>query len=219
MKVAVTRFLARHFASTRRRARSRYRRTSRGPAANSSTRSRSCVHGWHAGGNAIYVADGGDFCLHGSLCVACAWPLVLARSGAFGTLGVGGIRVGSALARPKHPVWIIWGDGACGYGLAEFDTLFATAFPSLLWWATTPAGRKSHANRSRCWATMGNGIGADGLSRGRGGLRRGGIEIRRPKIFDRVSRERLAQRWAVRQCWSMSGSTRPRFAKGRSRCR
>lgn len=44
--------------------------------------------------------------------------------GAFGTLGVGGgFALGAKLCRPESEVWIIWGDGSCGYSLAETDTM------------------------------------------------------------------------------------------------
>ena len=44
--------------------------------------------------------------------------------GAFGTLGVGGgFALGAKLCRPDSEVWIIWGDGCCGYSVAEIDTM------------------------------------------------------------------------------------------------
>ncbi len=44
--------------------------------------------------------------------------------GAFGTLGVGGgFALGAKLCRPDSEVWIIWGDGSCGYSVAEIDTM------------------------------------------------------------------------------------------------
>ena len=43
--------------------------------------------------------------------------------GAFGTLGVGGgFALGAKLVRPESDVWIIYGDGSCGYSIAEIDT-------------------------------------------------------------------------------------------------
>lgn len=43
--------------------------------------------------------------------------------GAFGTLGVGaGFALGAKIVCPDRPVWIIFGDGAFGYSLSEFDT-------------------------------------------------------------------------------------------------
>ncbi|MEO8198731.1 MAG: thiamine pyrophosphate-dependent enzyme, partial [Thermoanaerobaculia bacterium] len=49
---------------------------------------------------------------------------------AFGTLGVGaGFALGAAIVRPTSEVWLIWGDGACGYGLAEFDTFVRHGIP------------------------------------------------------------------------------------------
>jgi acetolactate synthase-1/2/3 large subunit len=40
-----------------------------------------------------------------------------------------GFAVGAALAQPGSEVWIVWGDGACGYGLAEFDTFVRHGVP------------------------------------------------------------------------------------------
>ena len=48
----------------------------------------------------------------------------------FGTLGVGaGFALGAALARPGSEVWIIYGDGACGYSLIEFDSFVRHGIP------------------------------------------------------------------------------------------
>ena len=50
-------------------------------------------------------------------------PLRWLDPGAFGTLGVGGgFALGAKLCRPDSEVWIIYGDGSCGYSIAEFDT-------------------------------------------------------------------------------------------------
>jgi acetolactate synthase-1/2/3 large subunit len=57
-------------------------------------------------------------------------PLSWLDPGAFGTLGVGaGFALGAALARPDKEVWIIFGDGACGYSLVEFDTFVRHGIP------------------------------------------------------------------------------------------
>ena len=50
-------------------------------------------------------------------------PLSWLDPGAFGTLGVGaGFAMGAALARAESEIWIVFGDGACGWGLSEFDS-------------------------------------------------------------------------------------------------
>jgi acetolactate synthase-1/2/3 large subunit len=57
-------------------------------------------------------------------------PLAWLDPGAFGTLGVGaGFALGAKLARPQDEVWLIWGDGASGYGLVEFDTFVRHGVP------------------------------------------------------------------------------------------
>ncbi len=83
-----------------------------------------------AGDNAIFVADGGDFVATASYVLHPRAPLSWLDPGAFGTLGVGaGFAIGAALARPGSEVWIVWGDGACGWGLAEFDTFVRQGIP------------------------------------------------------------------------------------------
>jgi acetolactate synthase-1/2/3 large subunit len=48
----------------------------------------------------------------------------------FGTLGVGaGFVLGAHAARPDAEHWLIWGDGAAGFGLAELDTFVRHGVP------------------------------------------------------------------------------------------
>jgi acetolactate synthase-1/2/3 large subunit len=83
-----------------------------------------------AGTGAIFVADGGDFVATASYIVHPRGPLSWLDPGVFGTLGVGaGFALGAALCRPQSEVWILFGDGACGYGLAEFDTFVRHGIP------------------------------------------------------------------------------------------
>lgn len=83
-----------------------------------------------ASADAVLVADGGDFVSTASYIVRPRGPLAWLDPGAFGTLGVGaGFALGAHLARPDAEVWLIWGDGASGYGLAEFDTFVRHRVP------------------------------------------------------------------------------------------
>jgi len=83
-----------------------------------------------AGDHACFVADGGDFVATASYILRPRGPLTWLDPGVFGTLGVGaGFAIGAALARPGSEVWLLWGDGASGYGLAEFDTLVRHGIP------------------------------------------------------------------------------------------
>ena len=76
-----------------------------------------------AGDNAVFVADGGDFVGTASYILHPRAPLTWLDPGAFGTLGVGaGFALGAKLVRPEADVWIVYGDGAAGYSLAEADT-------------------------------------------------------------------------------------------------
>ncbi len=80
--------------------------------------------------SATFVADGGDFVATASYVLHPRKPLTWLDPGAFGTLGVGaGFAMGAALARPKGETWIVFGDGACGWGLAEFDTFVRHGIP------------------------------------------------------------------------------------------
>ena len=57
-------------------------------------------------------------------------PLSWLDPGVFGTLGVGaGFALGAKLCRPESDVWLIYGDGAAGYSVAEFDTFVRHGTP------------------------------------------------------------------------------------------
>ena len=69
------------------------------------------------------MADGGDFVATASYVLRPRRPLSWLDPGPFGTLGVGaGFALGAKLARPDAEVWLLYGDGALGYSLAEADT-------------------------------------------------------------------------------------------------
>ncbi len=73
--------------------------------------------------SAILIGDGGDFVATASYAVHPRGPLTWLDPGAFGTLGVGaGFALGAKLVHPESEVWALFGDGALGYSLAEFDT-------------------------------------------------------------------------------------------------
>jgi acetolactate synthase-1/2/3 large subunit len=83
-----------------------------------------------AGDQALFVADGGDFVATASYVLRPRAPLSWLDPGAFGTLGVGaGFALGAATVRPGREVWIVFGDGACGFGLAEFDSFVRHGIP------------------------------------------------------------------------------------------
>jgi thiamine pyrophosphate-dependent acetolactate synthase large subunit-like protein len=80
--------------------------------------------------HAIFIADGGDFVATASYVLRPRGPRTWLDPGPFGTLGVGaGFGLAAALCRPEAEVWILFGDGACGYGLAEFDTFVRHRVP------------------------------------------------------------------------------------------
>jgi thiamine pyrophosphate-dependent acetolactate synthase large subunit-like protein len=83
-----------------------------------------------AGDGAIFVADGGDFVATASYILHPRGPLTWLDPGAFGTLGVGaGFVLGAASARPGAELWLVWGDGASGYGLSEIDSFVRHGIP------------------------------------------------------------------------------------------
>jgi thiamine pyrophosphate-dependent acetolactate synthase large subunit-like protein len=83
-----------------------------------------------AGDNAVFVADGGDFVATASYILRPRAPLSWLDPGPFGTLGVGaGFALGAALCRPQAEIWAIFGDGAFGYSLAEFDSFVRHGIP------------------------------------------------------------------------------------------
>jgi acetolactate synthase-1/2/3 large subunit len=83
-----------------------------------------------ASDDAVFVADGGDFVATASYILHPRAPLAWLDPGAFGTLGVGaGFALGAAAVRPGREVWLLWGDGACGYGLSELDTFVRHGIP------------------------------------------------------------------------------------------
>jgi acetolactate synthase-like protein len=78
----------------------------------------------------IVVADGGDFVSTASYIVRPRAPLSWLDPGPFGTLGVGGgFAIGAAVSRPGEELWILYGDGAVGFSLAEFDTFARHRIP------------------------------------------------------------------------------------------
>lgn len=84
----------------------------------------------HLPENAILVADGGDFVGSAAYIVRPRGPLQWLDPGAFGTLGVaGGFALGAKVVHPDRPVYIIWGDGSCGYSLMEYDTFARHKLP------------------------------------------------------------------------------------------
>jgi thiamine pyrophosphate-dependent acetolactate synthase large subunit-like protein len=83
-----------------------------------------------AADDSVFVLDGGDFAATASYILAPRGPLRHLDPGVFGTLGVGaGFALGAHVARPTAEVWILYGDGAAGYSLAEFDTFVRHRIP------------------------------------------------------------------------------------------
>lgn len=80
--------------------------------------------------DSILIADGGDFVGTAAYTVRPRGPLSWLDPGPFGTLGVGGgFALGAKSAYKNKEVWIIYGDGACAFSLAEFDTFVRHRLP------------------------------------------------------------------------------------------
>ena len=83
-----------------------------------------------AADDAVFVADGGDFVATASYTLRPRCARGWLDPGVFGTLGVGaGFALAAALERPGAETWILFGDGACGWSLAEFDTFVRHKIP------------------------------------------------------------------------------------------
>ena len=71
----------------------------------------------------IIIVDGGDFAATAAYTIKPKGPLQWMDPGPFGTLGVGaGFALAAKLCKPDYDVFIIYGDGAAGYSLVEYDT-------------------------------------------------------------------------------------------------
>jgi thiamine pyrophosphate-dependent acetolactate synthase large subunit-like protein len=80
--------------------------------------------------DAVIVADGGDFVATASYIVRPRKPLSWLDPGVFGTLGVGaGFALGAKLLRPARELWVLFGDGAFGWSMAELDTFVRHGVP------------------------------------------------------------------------------------------
>ena len=72
--------------------------------------------------NSIIICDGGDFIGTAAYILRPNY-LGWIDPGPFGTLGVGaGFAMGAKLCFPEKTVWILYGDGSCGFSLMEYDT-------------------------------------------------------------------------------------------------
>jgi thiamine pyrophosphate-dependent acetolactate synthase large subunit-like protein len=80
--------------------------------------------------DSVIIGDGGDFVATASYIVKPRGPLSWLDPGPFGTLGVGaGFAIAAKLVRPQAEVWLLYGDGAAGYGLIEQDTFVRHELP------------------------------------------------------------------------------------------
>jgi acetolactate synthase-1/2/3 large subunit len=79
---------------------------------------------------AVFILDGGDFAATAAYVVRPRGPLGHLDPGVLGSLGVGGgFALGARLARPDAETWILYGDGAAGFSLAELDTCVRHGLP------------------------------------------------------------------------------------------
>ncbi len=80
--------------------------------------------------HSILIADGGDFVATAASLVKPRGPLCWLDPGPYGTLGVGaGFALAAGLVRPEAEIWLLYGDGAAGYSLIEFDTFVRHRVP------------------------------------------------------------------------------------------
>ena len=82
------------------------------------------------GDSSVLIGDGGDFVATASYVLRPRAPLCWLDPGPFGTLGVGaGFALAAALCRPDSETWVLYGDGAFGFSLTEFDTFVRHRLP------------------------------------------------------------------------------------------
>jgi acetolactate synthase-1/2/3 large subunit len=78
----------------------------------------------------IIIGDGGDFVATASYTIKPQSPLSWLDPGPYGTLGVGaGFALAAKLVHPDDEVWLIYGDGAAGYSIMEYDTFVRHDIP------------------------------------------------------------------------------------------
>ena len=74
--------------------------------------------------DAIVIGDGGDFVSYAGKYVDSFAPGTFLDPGPFGCLGMGpGYALAAGLAHPDRQVVVLFGDGAAGFALGDFDTL------------------------------------------------------------------------------------------------
>ena len=211
-------------ALTRARRGARERRSTRGRKrrANSSTRSRSCARSTPRRPTTRYSSPTAAISSpRPPTCCARARPRGWLDPGVFGTLGVGaGFALAAALERPGAETWILFGDGACGWSLTEFDTFVRHGDPGR---RRGRQRRRLDADRARAGEDARRRRRRDAqprrLSRGCGGVRRRGNPGQRATAKSpRASPAPAPPRAPAGRRWSTSGSTAPISATGRSRC-
>jgi thiamine pyrophosphate-dependent acetolactate synthase large subunit-like protein len=80
--------------------------------------------------NSIIIGDGGDFVATASYTIKPKKSLSWLDPGPYGTLGIGaGFAIAAKLSHPESEVWLLYGDGAAGYSIAEFDTFVRHNIP------------------------------------------------------------------------------------------
>jgi len=80
--------------------------------------------------DSVVIGDGGDFIATASYIVKPRGPLSWLDPGSYGTLGVGaGFAIAAKLVQREAEVWLLYGDGAAGYGLMELDTFVRHNLP------------------------------------------------------------------------------------------
>ncbi len=141
-----------------------------------------------AGENAVFVADGGDFVSTASYLVHPRRPLSWLDPGVFGTLGCGaGFALGTKLARPDVEVWVLFGDGAFGYSLSEFDTFARHNIPVIAVVGNDAAWSQITRDQVEfLHDDVGTVLARSGYHAAAAGLGAAGLEIQRPGSIDEV---------------------------------
>lgn len=116
------------------------------------------------GDNAIICADGGDFIGTAAYTIQPRGPLGWLDPGAFGTLGCGGgFALGAKAVRPDSEIWLLYGDGACGWSIMEIDTMARLGLPVIIIIGNDACWSQMYRDQVKAFGRLRDGIGIHAL--------------------------------------------------------
>lgn len=164
----------------------------------------------------LIVGDGGDFVATAAYTVSPRGPLSWLDPGPFGTLGVGaGFALGAKLARPEAEVWALFGDGAFGYSLAEFDTFVRHGVPVIAVVGNDAGWAQIARDQVEVLGDdVGTNLAATAYEQAAAGLGAAGIALDDPELVEEALAEARAAASAGRPVLLNARIDRTEFRKG-----